>query len=1571
MVRAFFETLFTCSKPVPNRTQIGTDTKEKKYTDNLHLKPSVLNKNQTGLQNYSITDISMTDLGSFRSLLYFTLKKSKRERHIQKNVCSPEAQDVIDLVQEMQQARSRLMDCQALDKWIEKWQEKEFQRYESHKERVPRRHSVACSQLVCEKPRRACRKLAQGRALSEHALLSARHIKRRDELIRNLWEAVGPTTRESNEIRTRDPRSETWESFSTDVLEINNSLCKSELTVPFLHSPLRVQQTEPDETVTLNKYQPRFMESHVSQQKLGLCRMQSDLVTNTMDDSNWSGVHILLPAHMPIEKTAICDRVISSLVEGNFKTSQHHVSQAECVKSPKASTETRALRRENETERVIAENNPDDQDLHNFIKTVQDTCEVPVSKHIVKQTRPAIMSTSPTDLVHLRSKGHQFSKNLSTRRPTTVYPGTMSFVTSRISPISKTARLPQRRTLTGLQNLKLVQFFAERNRPGSAHLTGASIINSMNSNSKQKNESNVPQSLTPAVPKRSSRFSSPIEQNTRNTLATSMKENQTTSRCSTDKSHCHNKLGNTIRSTKLCRTDIHNDRSPTHFLTTNDLSTSSYGQDENFPGSGGRFTYEYYQPFESVESTATYSDDDTIRDDNKNNTNNNYVVSVDEDKDRPPGSPTHNSCPSTIQLGRQNNRRPTKRRPAPRWGSSLIPRQTMSHNQESTLPLLRLEELKSYTLTSSATTHVCDGKSRPEDQTSDTFILSAASEFLHSTSEEQFAFKHRPRPGIATGRKRKPSIPPPGEEHTSVPFEPLAVAISENKKSTSLPRKTLSPVQTDTVELTNKSLVEEFDDTWEKHSLDINATEPPVSEDELDAQQTPSNERGQISELPADETESQKPLRTDRPVKTAGKKQPVRFLVTQRKRPRRFKRTLGENGTKKTQGKSTTTTGKPPWNISTRNLARQFYDVRPIESILWPDGRIPEVYRLKEWLEPYPHQFREKFRLKTKLGSGKIRHKRHQLTRFSQQQSNIALSELYPRRENKYRKRNWHGHLYRNLARSGLLRTRKKLHTKEPSHMVRHKHESSTGYLLKARSTNDPNTEINCGDDLSTVLKHDGLRKNFHLNEGTERGDQVHSKMKNLEHRFRMKSLKPHFERKSKSDIRNQQPLNKKVNTTRSLVGRPRLWSVIRRQKKTRPRSRASSPRKTTHLRSRSRSHLSKVCNRFPEEKPFGPCQLVNDQMKVKFRRRIHHRPKSEFKRQANRIWKQYSYNNTDEEVSQDGEAEHREKVDFFAYVAIIPSEIDELVLPFRACNRLRACLKNIENLLFRLELEVAEMGDDVNANSVGNKKSIRKRKMRETGLGMQKQRTEIDKNTSRNEKEEDEEEEETKRSTHQGVKFIERLRHRFQCKHSGGSDSARTDLSLHDSLIVNNSAQENQERTAPSQLSSLTAHSDTIRWPYLDPERVRFWSDVLKDCKDFRLNRLLEELRNITDRRIFAIEQRTQTRIRLDETIVYSVHGLPCMELRIVAYRVMDLQSALVQLEMNLPRLYRQILFTERFYGDAAPGAVYRFPTTNEFIFASAESTACGQPSVSTVRRVIPVIEEARKIRRSRKSYR
>ncbi|KAF8566426.1 hypothetical protein P879_09219 [Paragonimus westermani] len=73
-------------------------------------------------------------------------------------------------------------------------------------------------------------------------------------------------------------------------------------------------------------------------------------------------------------------------------------------------------------------------------------------------------------------------------------------------------------------------------------------------------------------------------------------------------------------------------------------------------------------------------------------------------------------------------------------------------------PLLKLEDLKSYSVTPPSTSSVKrDDKRRQEDDTSDTFVISVASEFLQSSSDEQTAHKHRPRPGLATGRKKEVS----------------------------------------------------------------------------------------------------------------------------------------------------------------------------------------------------------------------------------------------------------------------------------------------------------------------------------------------------------------------------------------------------------------------------------------------------------------------------------------------------------------------------------------------------------------------------------------------------------------------------------------------------------------------------------------------------------------------------------------------------------------------------------------------------------------------------------------------
>ncbi|KAA0193796.1 hypothetical protein FBUS_07634 [Fasciolopsis buskii] len=1532
MVRAFLETLFTCSKSVPNRTDTGTDSNEENNIDHSHVKSYEVIESRTRSQNHSSISSPVIDLGSFRSVLNFNLKKSKHSRYTN-SACSLEPELVSDLIQEMQQARLRLMDCQALDKWIEKWQENEFRRYENHKLRAPRRHSVSCSQLMSEKLRRPYRKLAQGRAQSEHALLSAKHIKRRDELIRKVWEAVGPP---SNQIRRQNPRNETWETYNTDVLEVNNSLCKSELTVSTLNSPLRAKQTKMEETVSWNKHQPCTMELHVSQQ-LGVRRTQSDLLIDSVEENDWIGMQNLPKAEVTIEKLPICDRIATS----------QQISQANCVRTPTSNAQMR----------VTGEREPGDQKLHDLSLTTANTDSNPIPKYLTEQTYSTAMPNPRNSSIQRRPTAHQSGECQSTNRSFEAYWGQTATTVSRFSPTrSKIIRLQKRHTLTRLQRLKTMQLFGERKRPASVNLTDASVNNSMNNNSKQGVESNPSSSSTETMSNRPP-----------SGFTTSMSE-ATPKKINTTAPPTDHTLGNKKWNSNISR------------KTQNDRNRSpSIKREKQFSETECPFLFQYYQPVESVESTISYTDDDddTIIENNNNNTNNNYIVSTNENKDLSSGLPFQHPYPSNIQLIRQNNRRTfrmpsllTKRRPVPRFGSWFASREIQSHNQGPSLPLLRLEDLKSYTLTSSTPTHVCDGKAKPEDQTSDTFILSAASEFLHSTSEEQFAFKHRPRPGIAPGKKRKPSTSPAQEDqHTSVALEPLVENRSEDQKSSVVSHKTytLVPVNNEEEQTKNVSPNKDDEDNSGNRSTHTNGTEAPASEEEFGVEQTPpkveNQTRVESNNEPDEEIESHQAIKTEHVTQTVDRKPPVRFVTSPRKRLWRLKNRIREKIARKRRRKRPTKTGKPPWNISTRNLAKQFHDVRPIESILWPEGRMPAWYTLTEWIEPDSRRIRERFRSKEKRESRKPRRRRHQTTSAGRQQSNITLTERDLGHWSKQGKANWNWKFYRNLVKYGLTRKRKKSTTKASLRLgsrLKRKNSTSRRSCSPSRSPNARVDMIKCGDDFTGQTKRESSRRHYHLQKNEEKGDQMNPNTRPFACQLRNMASRSRSNRTRKYAARNPQPMEDKWNTTRHFVGRPRLWSAVSRERKSRPISKRSSSRKKNCLVPRSRSPAANACNHITARKSTNRWQSMKDRVKANFKRRIRGRPKSSSQGRESRTCRQYSYNNTDDEISQDDdEMEPEEKVDFFAYLAIIPSEIDELVLPFRACNRLRACLKNIENLLSTLESEVADMdsNNDINASSTGNKRSrSRKFKVRDD-------LSDTDENGPRKA-----DEEETKAPQKSGVKFLEKVPRQIDSpQHPNSPLSTRIDSPLHDSLIVNNSAQTDPGYREPSVISASTVHSDTIRMPYLDPDRIKFWNGVLHNCEDRRLDQLIKELRSIKDRRIFAIEQRTQTRIRLDETVVFSVHGLPCMELRIVAYRVRDLQRALVQLEINFPRLFRQILFTERFYGDAAPGTVYRFPTTNEFFFQSTESTACGQPSVSTVRRVIPVIEKARAPRRSR----
>ncbi|OON19370.1 DnaD domain protein, partial [Opisthorchis viverrini] len=150
---------------------------------------------------------------------------------------------------------------------------------------------------------------------------------------------------------------------------------------------------------------------------------------------------------------------------------------------------------------------------------------------------------------------------------------------------------------------------------------------------------------------------------------------------------------------------------------------------------------------------------------------------------------------------------------------------------------------------------------------------------------------------------------------------------------------------------------------------------------------------------------------------------------------------------------------------------------------------------------------------------------------------------------------------------------------------------------------------------------------------------------------------------------------------------------------------------------------------------------------------------------------------------------------------------------------------------------------------------------------------------------------------------------------------------------------------------------------PRPNPRLLAFWQHVLLHSNDSRLLRLIRELRRVKDRRVFAIEMRTNSRIQLKETKIYSVRGVPCMELRIRSDRTENLQRALTQLESDFPKLFKQIIFSERF---CVPQGGHRYPNSKEFLLGGYTPLR-HESRLSTICHKVPAVDGAtRKSRRT-----
>ena len=239
--------------------------------------------------------------------------------------------------------------------------------------------------------------------------------------------------------------------------------------------------------------------------------------------------------------------------------------------------------------------------------------------------------------------------------------------------------------------------------------------------------------------------------------------------------------------------------------------------------------------------------------------------------------------------------------------------------EQNALPFARLEDFESFSESISLNSQLCDGKAKPEDNTSDTFILSAASEFLHSTSDEQFAFKKKPRPGIATGRRTGTMV----EVASVVENVKQTTKSHEQKKGKSENEGTeekIIEIKNVPLEISDQTPGFDLDDT-----TDVNDT--------LDIDSIPS-----YSDVwDADAMREGKD--TDDYVHFEMKNKNIKLKQKQSKHRKHYRRTQSK---RQRHHVSPSLAERPPWNFSTRNLAKQYSDIIPIDSLLWPNGRKPD-----------------------------------------------------------------------------------------------------------------------------------------------------------------------------------------------------------------------------------------------------------------------------------------------------------------------------------------------------------------------------------------------------------------------------------------------------------------------------------------------------------------------------------------------------------------------------------------------------------------------------------------------------
>ncbi|KER21889.1 hypothetical protein T265_09894 [Opisthorchis viverrini] len=794
---------------------------------------------------------------------------------------------------------------------------------------------------------------------------------------------------------------------------------------------------------------------------------------------------------------------------------------------------------------------------------------------------------------------------------------------------------------------------------------------------------------------------------------------------------------------------------------------------------------------------------------NNNNNCNNDTVAQTRSRMRWPSSMTQ----QLMQKSKKNHRhwleRLTKHvQQNAKWfqaNNGELDYQTISNIQ----PLLRVEDLKSYSLTPSTMSTHCPGRTKRQDDSSDTFKMSVSTEFLHSTSDENLAHKHRPRPGIA-----------PGRTNNKKPLTKENVVVAATAVDEPVPHST--PVLKESEDqLESVALIEQQSSSLDGESMRdiVDETILPVFQDELSNDQIESQG---VIQTPEPKPECIQQV-TQIPVKLMDHKASDEKIrrYARRHRSRRRTSTSREHRTK---------IQKPPWNSSTRNEALQFYTVRPIESFLWPGGHNPNVSRRLRsharsvFATDRANNIRSLKRIQYENLPGRYQKKKNRTTRLSQIRDGKEAE--------------------RETSRSAVRR-------KQPN--------DSQGQW--------DNRQVN----FSEFSKRKGRRGRSSSNIRSElRQNQSKSPARDCGY------VSP-FENKQNSRVPNL-----KSTVSKSFLNGPRAF---RCRKKVGEGSRKPNLDKEQAKRVKSTDNRPRRCSRYKSTTSKHPG--IPDTNRSHF-----------------------------ETVQQDGKL-----VDFVAYISVIPSEIDELVLPFRACNKMHHIWSESKQLLTTLEREFARP-------KANNERTFET----DSELNMNHD-TKYPRGTSAKNKNE----------RHVIKKrLFERIRNSFRKK----------PLRTNSICTVEENNHHRKVNIIPEELD-----------PRPNPRLLAFWQHVLLHSNDSRLLRLIRELRRVKDRRVFAIEMRTNSRIQLKETKIYSVRGVPCMELRIRSDRTENLQRALTQLESDFPKLFKQIIFSERF---CVPQGGHRYPNSKEFLLGGYTPLR-HESRLSTICHKVPAVDGAtRKSRRT-----